>query len=183
MSANTMPDSPAPRPRRWPKLLLAASLTLNVLVLSLVVGAHLREDRDQRRSPAPDRTMLREGGFAPFFDAMPRDARKNMADALRAAGRDAGPDRAALAADFRDFVAVLRVEPFDPAALSGVLAAQHARIEERVAAGRDILVGQIAAMSPDERAAFADALEDRFRGALDRARAMPGGDRRAPPGH
>ena len=26
MSANTMPDSPAPRPRRWPKLLLAASL-------------------------------------------------------------------------------------------------------------------------------------------------------------
>lgn len=160
----------APEPRRsvWPRLLLVASLSLNVLVLSVVAGAHVRDGRDgrdDRRAPQPDRAVLREGGFMPFFDAMPREARMRMAEAFREKG-GVRPDRAALAADFRDFVAVLRAEPFASEALAAVLEAQHDRAAARVSTGRTILVEQIAGMTPAERADFADALEKRFRDAL-----------------
>jgi uncharacterized membrane protein len=179
MSADTKTVGPKPR-RRWPKVLLVVSLTLNMLVLAAVAGAVLRDGRDgrdDRRGPPQDRVMLREGGFGPFFDAMPRDARRQMADAFRESGHAKGPDRAALAADFRDFVAALRAEPFVPDALDAVLDAQHARAQERIRTGRQILVEQIAGMSPAERAAFADALEDRFRKALSRAPGGAGGAR------
>ena len=167
-----------PRRRaRWPKFLLVASLTLNVLVLSVVAGALFRGGHDQTRPPPPDRTVLREGGFMPFFDAMPRDARREMAEAFRASEHGRGPDRAVLAADLRDFVQALRAEPFEPANLDAVLEAQHARAQERITAGRTILIDQINRMSPAERAEFADALKRRFQGALDRAPGKPDGGR------
>ncbi len=178
MTEETANAAPEPRNgRRWPKLLLAASLTLNVLVLSVVAGAHVRDDRDRRMSPMPDRTVLREGGFMPFFDAMPREARKRMSDAFRASEHGKAPDRAVLAADFRDFLSALRQEPFDAATVDGLLMAQQDRAAARVAAGRGVLVDQIAGMSPAERAAFADALEDRFQDALNRVSGRPEGGR------
>ncbi len=152
------------RARRWPKLLLAVSLTLNILVLAMVVGAHLRDGHDHHRMP-PDRKALRAGGLAPFFDALPRGARREMAEAFHASGHGGGPDRAALAADLRAFVAAVRAEPFDPVAAAEVLAAQAARVQTRIAAGQAILVDQLATMSPRDRAAFADRLERRFPGA------------------
>ncbi|HCQ66250.1 MAG TPA: hypothetical protein DIU07_14350 [Rhodobacteraceae bacterium] len=162
-------DAPEPRRSVWPRLLLVASLTLNVLVLSVVAGAHVRDGRDGRRAPPPDRAMLREGGFMPFFDAMPREARKRTAEAFREKTGGGKPDRAALAADFRGFVGALRAEPFAAEALAAVLEAQHDRAGARVSAGHTILVEQIAAMTPAERAGFADALEKRFHNALARA--------------
>ncbi|MCB1330649.1 MAG: periplasmic heavy metal sensor [Maritimibacter sp.] len=173
-------DGPEPRRRVWPKALLAVSLTLNVLVLAVIAGAHVRDGRDGRFPPptSPDRSLLRDGGFMPFFDAMPHDARERMAEALRTQGGGVKPDRAALAADFRDFVAALRAEPFAPGAVSEVLETQHQRIEERVVAGRTLLLDQIVAMTPEERIAFADALEARFRDALRRVGGKPDGDRR-----
>lgn len=160
------------QPRRWPKVLLAASLTLNVLVLSVIAGAYVRDHRDHRvdrRSPPPERSVLREGGLMPFYDAMPRDARRKMAEAFRASERGFGPDRAALAADFRNFVGALRAEPFEAERLEKLLEAQQARAQARVSAGREILIAQIAGMSPEERAEFADVLEELFRDALTRA--------------
>lgn len=161
------PRGTAPRGRRWPKVLLAVSLTFNLLVLGVIAGAHVREGRFAP-PPPPERNVFREGGLAPFFDAMPRDMRGRMAEAMRARDAGMGPDRAALVADFRDFLTALRDEPFDPEALDAALSAQHARFSDRVAFGRSVLVEQIAAMSPDERAAFAATLEETFRGALER---------------
>ena len=168
MTTEPMTPPPAPRRRRWPTVLLAVSLTLNLLVLGVIAGAHFRDDRDARMSPPPDRGMLRESGFAPFFDAMPRDARRQLAESLRAGGVGFGPDRAALAAEFRLLLSTLRADPFEPTALDTVLAAQYARVAERVTAGRAALVNQVAAMSPAERTAFADELERRFTDALTR---------------
>jgi len=171
-----------PRRRLWPRVLLVVSLTLNVLVLSVIAGAHVREGRDirdgRRPPPSPDRTVLRDGGFMPFFDAMPREARDRMTAALREQEGGGMPDRAALAADLREFVAALRAEPFAPEALAAVLEAQHARVEARVVAGRTVLVEQIVAMTPAERIEFADTLEARFRDALSRAPGKPDRDGR-----
>ena len=177
MTDKTGNEAPEPRRRVWPRLLLVASLTLNVLVLSVIAGAHVRDGRDDRRTPVADRMMLREGGFVPFFEAMPPDARKRLGAALREGGNGVRPDKAMLAADFRGFVSALRAEPFASEELAAVLEAQHDRAEARVRAGRAILVEQIAGMTPAERADFADALEMRFRDALARAPDKPGSGR------
>lgn len=181
MSVTPPTETPVPGRRRWVQVLLAASLTVNVLVLSVVAGAVLRDGhdgkdgRDRRKPPSAERSMLREGGLTPFFDAMSPEARERMAEAFRAEGGVAKPDKAELAADFRDFISILRAEPFDPAALGAVLETQHARVETRILTGRRVLVEQIEAMEPVERAGFADALEARFEDALSRAGRKPGG--------
>jgi uncharacterized membrane protein len=173
-----MADDTTPEPvardkpkRRWPTVLLALSLTMNLAVIGLIAGAHLRDDRDTRRFPPPDRTILSESGFRPFFEAMPRDARMRLGTALRAQSGQLRPDRAVLAVELRDMIAVMRAVPYDPAALEALLTAQHDRVQARFVAGREILSEQIAAMTPAERRNFADRLEQRFARALERGEA------------
>lgn len=149
--------------RRWPKVLLAVSLVFNFLVIGAVVGANLRHDDDMRRPAPADREMMRETGFAPFIDALPREARREIGARLRAEAGGMRPDRTALEAEFTAILTSLRAEPFDPAALAGVLAAQQDRVSHRIEAGRRVLVESLAQMSPAERAAFADQLEKRLR--------------------
>ncbi|HHS94496.1 MAG TPA: periplasmic heavy metal sensor [Rhodobacterales bacterium] len=165
---------PLARPRRWPKVLLTLSLTLNLVVIGGMVGAMLRDGHDTRRFGPPDRNTMRATGLGPFFDAMPRDVRNRLGLALRDRG-GLGPDRAALEADLRAMLAVLRAEPFDPAEFEAILANQQTRAQSRIATGRSVLVEQVGEMTPDERARFADGLEARF------ARAMAHGHAAPPP--
>ena len=74
---------PPRRTRRLVKVILTVSLTLNLLVLGLVVGAHVRDGHDDRRFPPPDRTIARDMGFGPFIGAFPREDRREIAQALR----------------------------------------------------------------------------------------------------
>jgi len=165
-----MTPAPAARPRTWPKVLLAVSLTMNLLVIGLIAGAHFRDGRDMAAFPPPDRNALRDAGVGPFFDALPRDSRGRMGQALRnGPGGGLGPDRAALAADLQAVQAALRADPYDPAALSAVLDAQQARVQARVDAGRAALLAEIARMTPAERAAFADRLAQGFQRGMNRA--------------
>ena len=173
MTADQTPTTRAPapgaaRPKRWPKVLLALSLTLNLAVIGMVLGAHYRDGRDAMRFPPPERTALRDTGVGPFFDAMSREQRGRMGQALRDRAGGVGPDRAALAEDLRAMVSAIKAEPYDPAALEAVMAAQQARVMQRVDAGRGVLLAEIAAMSPAERAAFADRLETGFGRAMER---------------
>jgi uncharacterized membrane protein len=182
MSDNTMPEmAPRDRPRRrWPTVLLALSLTMNLAVIGLVAGAHLRDDRDTRRFPPPDRAMLSDAGLRPFFEAMPREARVRLGAELRTQSGMAMPDREELAAELGDMLAIMRADPYDRAAFEALLAAQHQRVEARLAAGRGALAGQIAAMSASQRQEFADRLEARFSQALGRGPASHDAGTRAP---
>ena len=163
-------STPEVRRRRWPTALLAVSLTANLLVLGLVAGAHFRDERDARAYPAPDRSVIRSTGFGPFFDAMPRDARNRMGEALRNRDGSFAPDRAALAAEMGEMIAALRAEPFEPGKLEALLTTQHDRANARIVAGRSVLLEQVAAMSPQERRDFADQLEGRFSRAIERGK-------------
>lgn len=153
--------------RRWPRVLLALSLTLNLVVIGLVAGAVWRDGRDARRFPPPDHGVMRATGFGPFIDAMPRAARNRMGEALRRREGHFTANRGALAAEWRDMVAILRADPFDPQAFEALLMRQQARADARVKEGRAVLVEQINAMPSAERARFADALEQRFARALE----------------
>jgi hypothetical protein len=65
--------------------------------------------------------------------------------------------------DFERLLQLLRTEPFDVAAAAGLLEAQQARVGEQVELVRRLFLEQISAMEPEERAAFADRLEQVLR--------------------
>jgi len=64
---------------------------------------------------------------------------------------------------FAEVLAIIRSDPFDPAALSALLEVQVERAEARRRMGQEALVAQLARMSPEARHAFADRLESRLR--------------------
>lgn len=163
----TGPDTPAPGPmpeppreaaaRRpaplWMRALLLVSLALNLLVVGIVAGAVA-----SRRAPdgiAPPR----DPASTLYLRAMPGAHRDAFDAELR---RAAGPfrvDREALRAELAATLAVLRADPFEPAAFAERIAAQRRGLAERTAAGDRLIVARIAAMTPDERQAYADRLE------------------------
>lgn len=155
-------DPKTGKSRRWPKVLLAVSLVFNFLVIGAVVGANIRNDHDMRGTAPGARETMRDTGFAPMIDAMPREARRDIGARLRAEGGATRPDRAALEAEFAEILAALRAQPFDPDRLSTVLSAQQARVSGRIEAGRRVIVEALAEMSAQDRAAFADRLEQRL---------------------
>lgn len=159
-------DMPEVKRKRWPTVLLAASLTLNLLVAGVVVGAQFRDLRDFRGAPPPNRQALRDTGLAPFFDAMPREMRGRMSQMMRGQNGAMGPDRPVLAQEMRAMIAALKADPYDPDVLAALMQAQQQRAATRAETGRDLLVGQIASMSTQERAEFADELERLFNRAL-----------------
>lgn len=161
---------PPRRTRRLVKVILTVSLTLNLLVVGLVVGAHLRDGQDGRRFGPPDRSIARDMGFGPFIGAFPREDRRELALALR---ERAGPfldNRQALVDEMQGILTALRTEPFDAEALSSLMSAQGERIRSRAELGREVLVEQIGKMTPRERARFADELERGLRHSMDRIR-------------
>jgi uncharacterized membrane protein len=150
--------------RTWVRILLAVSLTVNLLVLGLVIGAHLRYGADVRLDGPPDgRSAMRDLGYAPFIDALPRDQRRALGHALRDRAGSFAMNREALARELAAILEVLRADPFTPDALTAVLDQQRARIDERARAGRELLMERIGAMSAAERQEFADRLETAFR--------------------
>jgi uncharacterized membrane protein len=156
-----MADTPPPAAPANSRLLrwaLVVSLTVNLIIVGLILGAAFGRDRDGRRDSA-----LADIGFNPFVAALPADERQELGRALVARAGDFRQNREALRGEFDKLIALLRAEPFDLAAVRASVEAQQSRLRERQEMGRDLLFERLAAMSPDERSDFADALERALR--------------------
>lgn len=146
-----VPTSGAPR---WMKVLLAVSLAMNLGVLGLVGGAALRGAGDRGR---PD---VRNIGFGPFSDALSPQDRQEL---RRAFLRDGGNPRAMrqmMRAEVGTLLQVLRTEPLQEAGVRAAFSQFQQRGQERLELGQRLLADRIIAMSPDDRARFADRLEE-----------------------
>jgi len=152
----TTPAGPvsAPGAPRWMKVLLAVSLALNLGVLGLVGGAALHGAGDRGR---PD---VRDIGFGPFTEALSPQDRQEL---RRAFLRDGGNPRAMrqmMRNEVGALLQVLRSEPLQEADLRAVFSQFQQRGQERLDLGQRLLADRIIAMSPDDRARFADRLEE-----------------------
>ncbi len=162
MTEETPETTPPQKPRRWLKPLLFASLAINLLVAGVVAGSLLSPDSPRKRGDE-DRAMRGVLG-EPFLRALPGDQRRAMVrdivrqrDTLRE-GRDAVRNR------LEGFLAALRAESFDRAEAERLLADQRGAVARIRDIGEVLLLDRLEAMSPAERAAYADALEERLRG-------------------
>lgn len=143
-------------PKRWTRILLVLSLALNLVVIGVVAGSVFgggSKGQNQRF----DLTV------GPLTRAMDDDRRDAVRDALRNSGVFGRDNHNALRTDMQALVETLRAQDFDSAAFQEVLGRQRARLQ----AGQDTVVravtAQIELMSAEERAAFADRIEDQTR--------------------
>ncbi|ETX28379.1 periplasmic heavy metal sensor [Roseivivax isoporae] len=151
-------ETAQPRRGRWMRIALVLSLAANLVVGGIVAGTFLREGPHRGGARGPDH------GFV-YYRAFTEEERRALRQAIRQdMGRDADApqDRAARRAAFldgyRETAAALRADPFDPAALDRALGQQNERATERRARGQEVLVEFLAAMAPEDRAAYAERL-------------------------
>ncbi len=164
------PPVPPVASRKGLRIALGISVALNLLVAGLVAGAVLRDGDPRAR-------MVRDLDFGPFTEALsPRD-RDELRREFVARAPEMRDVRRAMRDDLETFLTVLRSEPFDAAALAVVMDNQDGRMARRVELGQELLLERLGAMTPDERAAFADRLERRLRrGGGNDGPGRPGGD-------
>ncbi|MGV6812308.1 MAG: periplasmic heavy metal sensor [Brevirhabdus sp.] len=141
---------------RWTRILLFISLAGNLAVIGLVAGAIFHA----QGPGGGDRFMARDPGAALFLKALEPDDRKAMIKRLRAEGRGPAATRKEARAQFTALLEALRAEPFEAATLKEVLDAQAESAEARRTVGQVAFVERVVAMSAEERAAFAQRLED-----------------------
>lgn len=144
---------------RGMRIVLFASLALNLAVAGVVAGFLVMGP------PPPPRD--RPGGddpALPYTRALSPEQRGDLRDQLRGKAfgdrREMADVRRAVLADYQRAVAVLRADPFDPAALEALMVEQAARSAEVRARGHAVLSSYVAQMTAEERAAYADRLEE-----------------------
>ena len=152
-SPDTTLPSAKPKTLRW---VLVASLALNLAVGGMLLGSVLR-------GGPGGRDMMRDMGFGPYDAALLPQDRDTLRAALRHKSNDLKASRAVAGADLLEVVTSLRATPFDPAALGAAMTAQQDHLAARMQFGTDAMRDFLISLSPQERLAFADRLEERLR--------------------
>ncbi|WP_298836541.1 periplasmic heavy metal sensor [uncultured Roseobacter sp.] len=151
---DTDKHAPEKRPDRRLKLALFASLALNLAIAGLVAGTLLRSGPDRPGGPGADSYAR------PYMAALPREQRREMFRGIRSANRQAIPDRGARRALYRDVLSALRTEPFDAVALETAARRQAEAGVRFLEATQTAWVQVVAGMSAQERAAYAQRVEE-----------------------
>ena len=145
------------KPSRRLRWALVLSLALNLLIVGVIAGAVVNA---RRRPRAP---TVADVGFGPFTQALSPEDRRALRDAFVGRLPEMRDARRAMRAELQALVDALRAETWNEAATVAAFESLRSRTEERIAVGQDLLIARIAAMSPAERAAFADRLENLMR--------------------
>lgn len=149
----TTPQTPkTPAKARMPrkvKVLLFASLAMNLLIVGLVIGA-------AARFGGPDGPRHRGD---PLIRALGSAERLDVGRAIRdAQGGDRRAFRRAIGGAMEEVARSIEAEPFDAAAFEAAMARKSALLRRSRDAGEARLIEIITAMQGEERKAFAAAL-------------------------
>ena len=138
----------------WMRVVLIASLALNLAIVGVVGGAFLRgpEGREDR-SVSPGRE------FRMLAGSLPQAHQDALRKAARAEWRDIRTHRETIKKQRAVLIEALRSDTFDIATFADAMKAQQATWAELGTRGMDMLVDRVRSMTPEERAGFADNLE------------------------
>ena len=147
--------------RRWLVPALLVSLAINLLIVGIVVGFAIspKGPKNTERVSGHARSII----GAPFVRALPKEDRQALVKAIGAERGRLRENRAALRARFEALLIALRADPFDAVAISQLLQDQRSVAIRRQRIGENLLVERLSAMSPDERAAYAERLAHALR--------------------
>jgi len=139
-------------PKRFWKVLLGASLALNIAVAGVLAGAFWRHNPEHRRDAGGSRQAM-----SPYFRALEPEQRRAIGKQFRA-GRD---EKSKLAAQmqFEAAIRLLRQTPFRAAEFDAVMQQQIAGASQRLQRAQSNLSASIIGMTAQERSAYADRLQ------------------------
>ncbi len=137
----------------WTRTILVISLALNLLVVGVILGAKFSGNSDERQH-GPQNLAIGVLG-----SALERDDRRALGSAFRKEMRAQRDDRPARVVASQ-FLEVLRAPEFAPDDLEALMRAQFAATSASFDVGRALLLERITEMTPEERAAYADRLEE-----------------------
>lgn len=148
-------QTPQPRApmRRSLRVVLFASLAVNLIVLGLAAGAIFGNKKGGDRPP-------RDADFmGAYTRALPEDDRRAIGRAIRDHHRTSGITRETARRDFRQMLQLIRTSPFDAEAMKDKMTAQAQSAYERRETALMIWLDRVAAMSDAERQDYADQIE------------------------
>jgi uncharacterized membrane protein len=149
----------------WVRVLLIASVTLNLVIVGMAAGVAWRfGGRDWDRPPKSVGTLM--------FRELSREDRRHLRDR---AEREHGDFRARRHEDAQAVAEALRQVPFDPDRLRRLLEAQSQRRESFQQDVQRLWIARVTEMSDEQRADYAERLEE---GLMRRKKGHPHGDRR-----
>ncbi len=147
---------PAPGGMRlWLRVLLVLSLAMNLLIVGALVGAMFTWSN--WRSHHPSRLEMAGG---PLTRALTPEDRRAIGKEMRKAHRKEDGHRARHHGELLGLVADLKAEPFDPAAVEQRLARHRQSFDDRLGLGLGLLTTRLTQMTPEDRAAYADRLQE-----------------------
>ncbi len=141
--------------RPWLRLLLVASLALNLLVVGLVGGALIMRGKWQEHHMARLEML---GG--PMTWALSHKDRRAIGDKLRESFGNRQAMHEEMRAGMESLIADLKAVPFDPDAVAQYMAEHRAQLNARLELGQALLLERLTEMDDDERAAYAQRLQD-----------------------
>lgn len=139
---------------RWMRLLLIASLALNLAVLGIVGGAFLRGPEGRG-----DASVSLGGEFRMLAGSLPKAHQEAMRKDARSHWKELRSFRIVISKQRKSIVVALRSDAFNADAFAAMLKTQHTTWREIGTRGVDLLVLRVRAMSKEERIEFADNLE------------------------
>lgn len=151
------PPAPSPKPGRGLRIALAVSVALNLGVAGIVGGSFLHD------GPGGRGDMIRDMGFGPFDEALSPGDRDSLRKSLVQHAGDLRAARQQMQSDATAILTALRASPFDPAGLTTALGAQEQHLADRLKLGTGVMRDFLVALPQDERAEFADRLEEHMR--------------------
>lgn len=153
-----MSDVDDTKTRKWPwaRILLVASLALNLLVAGIVAGAVLSGGGKDRGG---ERRAERSLPIGPYSRAFSKDDRAELRRAFEERKPWFDDRRDAMRGFAQELAQVVRAAPFDPAALRDVLDRQSALQSAIRSEGHSILTERLTAMTDAQRQTFADRIE------------------------
>lgn len=152
-----MESGPA-TPRNWLRIVLVASLAINVLVLGLIAGAMVfGGGPEYRHTPR----LERSGG--PLTRALSRADRQAIGVQMRKAYRETGADRRNRRKIYRSLIKDLTADPYDPDAVGRHMDEIRMLFGDRFELGQTLLMQRLSEMSAEERAAYAGRLKKAIR--------------------
>lgn len=149
------PVAAKPKGGKGLRIALAVSVALNLAVVGVVAGAVLRD--------GPRGSFVRDLDFGPYGEAFAPADRDAMRDAFLSRNVNMRGLRDEMRAEGAALVALLRADTLDMAALKTLMQKQQGRMLDQIELGRELVAERIAAMSAEDRRAFADRLERAFR--------------------
>lgn len=155
---NTQPDQDTPPTRsaapRWMRILLVASLAMNLLVVGALVGAAIK-------GGGPWRGGDHHAG--PMARALDPEDRRVLRKRMIETRTDSRDGRKAHRAAMQELVTLLRATPYDAEAVQTQMQEVRGQFLNRMERGQALLLGRLSEMTQAERAAYADRLEEALR--------------------